>query len=76
MIVEKGKGNKRRVIPISNGSVKDLENYYRTSRSELVNEKSEQAFMLHSQGGRMQKGTWNKYLKRIVQRTEKQRVEK
>ncbi len=78
LIVEKGKGNKRRIIPMSIGVVKDLKIYYKNERSKLSNGKSykgsERAFMLHAQGGRMQKSTWNKYLKRIVERTENEEL--
>jgi len=30
--------------------------------------------MLHSRGGRMRKGTYNKYLKRIIERTRNQAI--
>jgi len=76
LIVPKGKGNKRRVVPISSGVVKDLADYYYKERETLTkgrdyNEK-ESAFMLHSRGGRMRKGTYNKYLKRVIERTQNQ----
>lgn len=76
LIVPKGKGNKRRVIPLSNGVVKDLSNYYYNEREALttgkdyeLNNNNSKAFMLHSRGGRMQDETYNKYLKRIIKRT-------
>lgn len=74
IIIPKGKGNKRRVIPLSNGVVKDLADYYYNEREALTKGRdykpTESAFMLHSRGGRMRKGTYNKYLKRIIERTE------
>ena len=74
LIVPKGKGNKRRTIPLSPGVKEDLKNYYYEERPVLLQGGSgtspEQAFMLHSQGGRMRGYTWNKYLKRIIERTE------
>jgi len=76
LIVPAGKGNKRRVIPLSNGVVKDLSGYYYNEREALtagrdynLNTDNQAAFMLHSRGGRMQDETYNKYLKRIIERT-------
>ena len=70
LIVPKGKGNKRRTIPLSPGVKEDLKNYFYQERSKLIADPEEQAFMLHSQGGRMRGYTWNKYLKRIIERTD------
>ncbi len=77
LIVPKGKGNKRRVVPLSNGVVKDLSNYYynerealTTGRDYLLDEASNsKAFMLHSRGGRMKDDTYNKHLKAMIERT-------
>lgn len=70
LIVPKGKGNKRRTIPLSPGVKEDLKDYFYQERSKLIADPEEVAFMLHSQGGRMRGYTWNKYLKRIIERTE------
>lgn len=77
LIVPEGKGNKRRVIPLSNGVVKDLAGYYYNEREALTQGRDYQlspghaaAFMLHSRGGRMNDDTYNKYLKRLIERTE------
>jgi len=77
LIVPKGKGNKRRVIPMSNGVVKDLSNYYYNEREALTqgrdykrNSSNQNAFMLHSRGGRMMDDTYNKHLKALIERTE------
>ncbi len=73
LIVPQGKGNKRRVVPLSSGVAKDLADYYYTEREVLTKGRDynakETAFMLHSRGGRMQKGTYNKYLKILLDRT-------
>lgn len=76
LIVPEGKGNKRRVIPLSNGEVKDLANYYYNEREALTGGRDYKlstdnaaAFMLHSRGGRMNDDTYNKYLRRIIERT-------
>jgi integrase/recombinase XerD len=77
LIVPKGKGNKRRIIPMSNGVVKDLSNYYYNEREALTQGRdyklttsNQNAFMLHSRGGRMMDDTYNKYLKALIERTE------
>ncbi len=73
LIVPQGKGNKRRVVPMSSGVVKDLANYYYNERDELTKgrdyQPNQNAFMLHSRGGRMQKDTYNKHLKTLIERT-------
>jgi integrase/recombinase XerD len=78
LIVPKGKGNKRRVVPISSGVVKDLADYYYNEREALTKgrdfKQNESAFMLHSRGGRMRKGTYNKYLKILIERTQNQEI--
>jgi len=74
LIVPKGKGNKRRIIPMSNGVIKDLSNYYYNEREILTKGRdykpNSTAFMLHSRGGRMHDDTYNKYLKTIIEKTE------
>jgi integrase/recombinase XerD len=77
IIIPQGKGNKRRVVPMSSGVVKDLENYYFNERSALaagrdfkLKRSNHQAFMLHSRGGRMMADTYNKHLKAMIERTE------
>jgi integrase/recombinase XerD len=73
LIVPQGKGNKRRVVPMSSGVAKDLANYYYNERDELTKGRdykpNQNAFMLHSRGGRMQKDTYNKHLKALIERT-------
>jgi len=72
-IVPKGKGNKRRVVPLSKGVITDLLDYYHNDREELKQHKNykptETAFILNSKGRRMKLYTFNKYLKRIIERT-------
>jgi integrase/recombinase XerD len=79
IIVPKGKGNKRRVVPLSSGVISDLSNYFFKERQKLTNgrdyKKNEQAFMLHSRGGRMQKGTYNKRLRQLIIRTGNEAIE-
>lgn len=73
LVVPRGKGLKRRVVPMSAGVAKDLSDYYYNEREGLTHGRDynpkDPAFMLHSRGGRMHKWTYNKYLKRIIERT-------
>ncbi|QTY27577.1 tyrosine-type recombinase/integrase [Flavobacterium sp. CS20] len=73
LIVPQGKGNKRRVVPMSSGVGKDLANYYYNERDELTKGRdykpNQNAFILHSRGGRMNKDTYNKHLKKLIERT-------
>jgi integrase/recombinase XerD len=67
LIVKRGKGNKRRVIPMSEGVKQDLSNYFYYERPATL-ALPETAFMLHSKGGRMKKYTYNKLLKKLIDR--------
>jgi integrase/recombinase XerD len=73
LIVPAGKFNKRRVIPMSTGVVKDLENYFYQVRIQQE-PKDYKAFMLHVKGGRIRKWTFNKYLKKIIERTQNKTI--
>jgi integrase/recombinase XerD len=82
IIIPKGKGNKRRVVPLSNGVIKDLADYYYKEREELTKGRdyelnpisNQQAFMLHSRGGRIRQHSCNKYLRQIIERTENKTI--
>jgi integrase/recombinase XerD len=78
IIIPKGKGNKRRVVPLSNGVIQDLADYYYKEREALTKGRdykpNEQSFMLHSRGGRMRQHTYNKYLKLLIERTENKNI--
>ncbi|HRG41100.1 MAG TPA: tyrosine-type recombinase/integrase [Saprospiraceae bacterium] len=73
MIIPSGKGNKRRVIPMSPGVIKDLSDYYYQEYETLTKGKKydqkEQAFLLNKNGSRMREYTMNKNLKRIIEKT-------
>ncbi len=60
IIVEKGKNNKRRVIPITNQIVKDLE-IFLESDNEII--------FLNIENRRMQEWTFNKMLKELINKT-------
>jgi integrase/recombinase XerD len=63
---------------MSNGVIKDISNYYYNEREALTEGrdyvKNSSAFMLHSRGGRMQKDTYNKILKLLIDTTENQEL--
>ncbi|MBK7883809.1 MAG: tyrosine-type recombinase/integrase [Chitinophagaceae bacterium] len=63
IIVPAGKFNKRRVIPMSTGVCKDVENYFYGIRI-LAETTEAKAFILHIKAKRMKKYTFNKYLKK------------
>ncbi len=76
VIIRKGKGNKRRIVPMSPGVVKDLEEYFFEERGVLIVYKEqhrehprEQAFMLNQKGRRMREFTFNKHLRMMIERT-------
>jgi len=78
LIVSKGKGNKRRVVPMSRGVVNDLSDYYYNERAKLTKGRNynecESAFMLNNRGGRMKAWTYNQHLKKMVGRINNQSV--
>lgn len=73
LIVPAGKFNKRRVIPLSTGVAKDLENYFYQTRI-FIETKDIKAFMIGSKNTRIMKWTYNKYLKKIIARTENKTI--
>jgi integrase/recombinase XerD len=79
LVVPNGKGNKRRVVPMSSGVISDLSDYFFKERPRLSKgrdyKKNEPAFMLHSRGGRMMKYTYNKRLKALIVRTGNEKIE-
>jgi integrase/recombinase XerD len=70
LIVQKGKGNKRRLVPMSTGVIKDLKKYYQRERIQLRSgrdyEEEAEAFLLNKRGGRMKQWTFNKTLKALI----------
>jgi len=73
VVIRKGKGTKRRLVPMSQNIVNDLKSYLEKEYDYLTRGRNykanDNAFMLDSRGGRMKYYTYNKYLKRILQRT-------
>lgn len=73
LIVPKGKGNKGRIVPMSKTVMKDVSNYFYKERLQLES-KDPKAFIIHSRLKRMQKGTYNQILQRIIERTGNQTI--
>jgi len=78
VIIPKGKGNKRRVVPMSPGVVNDLSDYYFNERPFTNGKdiKDDKAFMLNSRGGRLKEWTYNKQLKKMIRRIESKQLHK
>lgn len=74
LIVPKGKGNKRRTVPMSSGVTKELSDYFFNERIHY-NTSTEKAFMVNSRGGRMRKYTFNKILQIIIKRTKNKEIQ-
>ena len=68
--VVRGKGNKRRVIPINQRIRSDIEQYLDNERILYNKEKNQQAVLLNTHGERMRKYTFVKMLNDIIARTE------
>jgi len=78
IIIPKGKGNKRRVVPMSPGVVNDLSDYYFNERPFTNGKdiKDDKSFMLNSRGGRLKEWTYNKQLKKMIGRIESKQLHK
>jgi len=74
LIVRKGKGNKRRTVPMSIGVIKDLRNYLKYERPRLTAERhyhrSNQSVMLNEVGRPMKEWTFNYTLQTMARKTE------
>ena len=74
LIIRKGKGDKRRVVPMSIGVIKDLRHYLKVERPRLTTERyyhrHNNSVMLNKLGRPMREWTFNYTLQRIAIRTE------
>lgn len=73
LVVPKGKGNKGRIVPMSKTVVKDVTNYFYKVRLQQES-KDPKAFIIHSKLKRMQKGTYNKILQQLIDRTQNESI--
>lgn len=72
LIVPRGKGNQRRVVPMSKGVKADLSVYYQARKSQ--GKPDNRAFLLDRNENRMKTHTARKYLRRLIGRTENQKL--
>lgn len=68
VVVRHGKGNKKRLVPMTLTMMDELRNYLK-KRKKVITEPPTQALFLHIKGGRMMPNTFNKYLKRLIMRS-------
>jgi len=69
LIVPKGKGNKKRVVPLSPGVRNDLEDYIENERDLYLSNEAEPALLLNIKGSRLRKYTCRKILTKLIERT-------
>ena len=68
LFVRKGKGRKRRVIPLTEAIVKDLKDYF--SYTEIVRKEGEESFLVNIYGSKIKGGNVYLLFKRILKRTQ------
>lgn len=68
LIVQSGKGNKRRAVPMAQAVAECLEEYYNEERIYAVSEER-RAFLLNRRGRRFREFNGNHWLKRMISRT-------
>lgn len=68
LIVKRGKGNKRRVVPLAGKVLEDLENYYFNERIYIESLEKE-AFLLNKRHARFREYCGNYILKSLIKRT-------
>jgi integrase/recombinase XerD len=66
LYVRRGKGRKRRVIPLSSKVAEGLRHYQKRDRWRWANDYTGKAYLLNDRGRRMRGGTIGKHLARLV----------
>lgn len=75
LIVPSGKGNKRRVIPLSPQVKKDIEIYIGDERTLYTINDNEKALLLNIKGVRLRRYTCRNILKKIIDRTDNETIQ-
>jgi integrase/recombinase XerD len=68
LFVRKGKGKKRRVIPLTESIVQDLKDYY--SYTEIVRNENEESFLVNINGSKMKGENVYDLFKKLLKRTQ------
>ena len=68
LFIRKGKGKKRRVIPLTEAIVKDLKDYF--SYTEIVRKEGEESFLVNIYGSKIKGDNMYELFKRILKRTQ------
>lgn len=68
LFVRKGKGKKRRVIPLTEAIVKDLKEY--CSYTEIIRNENEESFLININGSKMKGDNVYDLFKRLLKRTQ------
>ena len=68
LFVRRGKGKKRRVIPLTQSIVKDFKEYF--IETEIIRNKNEESFLISSNGSKMKGNTIYDLFKKLLKRTQ------
>jgi integrase/recombinase XerD len=68
LFVRKGKGKKRRVIPLTEAIVNDLKDYYTTT--EIIRKENQESFLINANGSKMRGNTIYDLFKKLLKRTQ------
>lgn len=67
LFVRKGKGKKRRVIPLTESIVNDLKDYFTTT--EIIRKPNQESFLINANGTKMRGNTVYDLFKKLLKRT-------
>lgn len=68
LFVRKGKGKKRRVIPLTQSIVNDLKDYFTTT--EIIRKENQESFLINVNGTKMRGNTIYDLFKKLLKRTQ------
>jgi integrase/recombinase XerD len=68
LFIRKGKGKKRRVIPLTTAIVKDLKDYF--IETEMIRKENEESFLISQNGSKMKGNNVYDLFKKILKRTQ------
>lgn len=74
IVVPHGKGNKRRVVPMSVQVKKDLETYIQDERISYTLDDHDKALLLNIKGVRLRRYTCRKIIKKLIDRTKNETI--